>query len=155
MTRIWKAPHSGTRGNDCGVRHVWRTASLLPQEDIRVRVAFFAFIFSSIAELRSCLNYYMQRTHPSSRVPAKELARQLGPDWRTQRSWEVERWFERLPMYLLEEPKRQKVVAALSKTLKLLETGKLKANLAKWLAYRRGDGTVLTEPVMCDTKTRI
>lgn len=38
----------------------------------------------------------------------------------------MERWFERLPMYLLEEPKRQKVIKALSKTLALVEAGKLK-----------------------------
>lgn len=49
----------------------------------------------------------------------------IGEDWRTQRGWEVERWFERLPMYLLEEPKRQKVLKALSKALALAEIGKL------------------------------
>ena len=37
----------------------------------------------------------------------------------------VERWFERLPMYLLEEQKRQKVLKALHKTLTLLDGGKL------------------------------
>jgi hypothetical protein len=49
----------------------------------------------------------------------------IGEDWRTQRGWEVERWFERLPMYLLEEPKRQKVLKALSKALALAEIDKL------------------------------
>jgi hypothetical protein len=39
----------------------------------------------------------------------------------------IERWFERLPMYLLEEPKRKKVVQALAKALQLEETGKLKS----------------------------
>ena len=37
--------------------------------------------------------------------------------------WEYQRWFELLPMYLLEEPKRRKVVAALSEALKLAERG--------------------------------
>jgi len=37
----------------------------------------------------------------------------------------VERWFERLPMYLLEEPKRQKVLKALHKTLAMVETEEL------------------------------
>jgi hypothetical protein len=37
----------------------------------------------------------------------------------------LDRWFERLPMYLLEEPKRQKVLKALSKALELAEANKL------------------------------
>jgi hypothetical protein len=36
--------------------------------------------------------------------------------------WEAQRWFEQLPMYLLEDAKRKKVVAALQKALKLAET---------------------------------
>lgn len=56
---------------------------------------------------------------------AKKIAAEIGEDWRTQRGWEVERWFERLPMYLLEEPKRQKVFKALSKALELAESKKL------------------------------
>jgi hypothetical protein len=61
--------------------------------------------------------------HPSSRIAAKALAADLGEDWRSQRGWEVEGWFERLPMYLLEEPKRPKVVKALSNALALVEKG--------------------------------
>jgi hypothetical protein len=45
------------------------------------------------------------------------LAAEFGSDWRELRGWEIERWFERLPMYLLEEPKRRKVVKALTKAL--------------------------------------
>jgi hypothetical protein len=130
MARIWKERHNGTTpGNGHqsaeGVQRQAGNSRLLPRDDIMVRVASFTFRFSSIAELRSCLGYYAQRTHPTSRIPAKKLAAELGPDWRALRSWEIERWFERLPMYLLEEPKRQKVVAALSKALELVETGNL------------------------------
>lgn len=50
---------------------------------------------------------------------------ELGVGWRTLRGWDVERWFERLPMYLQEEPKREKVVKALSRALLLAESGKL------------------------------
>jgi hypothetical protein len=35
--------------------------------------------------------------------------------------WEAHRWLERLPMYLLEEPKRKKVVKALNQALILAE----------------------------------
>ncbi len=90
-----------------------------------VRVASFTFRFVSVEHLRECLAYFQQKTRPTSRVSAKKLASQLGDDWRTQRSWEVERWYERLPMYLLEEPKREKVVRALSQALQLIESGKL------------------------------
>jgi hypothetical protein len=76
--------------------------------------------------LRECQAYFQQKIHPSSRVSANNLEADIGKDWRAQRSWEIERWFERLPMYLLEEPKRQKVVKALGEALRLVETGKLK-----------------------------
>ena len=100
-------------------------ASLLPRHLIVVRVASFTFRFGTVKQLRECLAYYKLRTHPSSRIPAKTLAADLGEDWRELRGWEVERWFERLPMYLLEEPKRQKVIKALSKALALSEAKKL------------------------------
>jgi hypothetical protein len=81
----------------------------------------------SVEHLRDCLAYFQQKTRPSSRIPAKDLAADLGEDWRTQRGWEVERWFERLPMYLLEEPKRARVVKALEKAVQLVESGKLQS----------------------------
>lgn len=54
-----------------------------------------------------CLEYYSEKIHPSSR-----RSDTLGGD-----HWEFQRWFERLPMYLSEAPKRQKVVKALAKAL--------------------------------------
>jgi hypothetical protein len=90
-----------------------------------VEVVSFTFQFATVAQLRECIAYYETKTRPSSRIPAKELADDLGEDWREQRGWEVERWFERLPMYLLEEPKRQKVLKALNRALNLVESGKL------------------------------
>ncbi len=115
MARISKVPHTRHDGK----------ASLVPRHTIEVRVASFAFRFETAEQLRECIKYYARKTRPSSRVASKELAADLGEDWRALRGWDVERWFERLPMYLLEEPKRQKVLKALSKTLQLVETGKL------------------------------
>jgi hypothetical protein len=100
-------------------------APLVPRDVIVVRVASFAFRFESVERLRECIKYYEKKTRPSSRVAARTLAAELGEDWRELRGWDVERWFERLPMYLLEEPKRQKVLKALSKALALVEAGKL------------------------------
>jgi hypothetical protein len=111
------------------VARIWKeklgTANLAPREVVLVRVASFTFRFTTTKQLRDCIEYYERKTHPSSRISAKAIAADIGPDWRELRSWEVERWFERLPMYLLEEPKRQKVLKALHKTLALVETGKL------------------------------
>jgi hypothetical protein len=99
--------------------------SLLPCHVIVVRVASFAFRFESVERLRECIKYYEKKTRPSSRIAARTLAADLGKDWRELRGWDVERWFERLPMYLLEEPKRQKVLKALSRALALAESGEL------------------------------
>jgi hypothetical protein len=114
------------------VARIWKeklttfgTANLAPREVILVRVASFTFRFGTTKQLRDCSEYYERKTHPSSRISAKAIAADIGPDWRELRSWEVERWFERLPMYLLEEPKRQKVLKALHKTLAMVETGEL------------------------------
>ena len=114
------------------VARIWKeklttfgTAKLAPREVILVQVASFTFRFTTTKQLRDCIEYYERKTHPSSRMSAKAIAADIGPDWREWRSWEVERWFERLPMYLLEEPKRQKVLKALHKTLAMVETGKL------------------------------
>ena len=115
MARISKEPVKTLDGK----------SSLTPRHVIVVRVASFTFRFETSEQLRKCLEYYQQKTHPSSRIAPQALAAALGEDWRSQRGWEVERWFERLPMYLLEEPKRQKVVKALSDALTLIEKGKL------------------------------
>jgi hypothetical protein len=116
MARLSKTPIQEHNGK----------ANLAPRNLIVVRVASFAFRFESADRLRACLKYYEQKTRPSSRIAAGALAAELGEDWRQLRGWEVERWFERLPMYLLEEPKRQKVIKALSKALALVDAGKLK-----------------------------
>jgi hypothetical protein len=126
-------PHHGhARATLSVVARIWKeqlttfgTANLAPREVVLVRVASFTFRFTTTKQLRDCIEYYERKTHPSSRISAKAIAADIGPDWRELRSWEVERWFERLPMYLLEEPKRQKVLKALHKTLALVETGKL------------------------------
>ena len=76
--------------------------NLAPRHVIVVRVASFAFRFET-----------QLRPWPQT----------SGEHWRELRGWDVERWFERLPMYLLEEPKRQKVLKALCRAL--AETGKL------------------------------
>ena len=79
---------------------------------LMVHVASFTFHFFSVEQIRDCLAYYSQKIHSSSRVPIGAADH-----------WEVQRWFERLPMYLLEEPKRVKVVKALERALRVAESG--------------------------------
>src|SRR5437763_924885 len=82
------------------VARIWKeklttfgTANLAPREVILVRVASFTFRFGTTKQLRDCIEYYERKTHPSSRISAKAIAADIGPDWRELRSWEVERWF--------------------------------------------------------------
>jgi hypothetical protein len=69
------------------VARIWKerlttfgTANLAPREVILVRVASFTFRFTTTKQLRECIEYYEQKTHPSSRIPAKVIAADLGPD---------------------------------------------------------------------------
>src|SRR5258708_35146817 len=98
-------------------------ASLTPRHVIVVRVASFSFRFDTVERLRECIEYYEKKTRPSSRIPVKVLAAELGENWRAVRGWDVERWFERLPMYLFDEPKRPEVRKALSTALSVAGSG--------------------------------
>jgi hypothetical protein len=95
--------------------------SLIPRHAIVVYVASFKFGFGNLEQLKACIEYYSHKTHSTSRIPAKDLAADFGEDWRELRGWDIPRWFERLPMYLMEEPKRKKVLKALQEALELAE----------------------------------
>ena len=80
-----------------------------------VRVVQFTFVFHTIAQLRACVEFYQRKLHPSSRSTGHAQAVATGQvAWRL----EVERWYERLPLYLREEPKRVQVVSALEEALR-------------------------------------
>lgn len=64
---------------------------LMPDEVIIVGVASFVFRFKSVEQLTKCLKFFEKKIHPTSRVSAKQLATELGEDWRELRGWEVER----------------------------------------------------------------
>jgi hypothetical protein len=86
----------------------------IPAEVWFVKVSGFTFIFHNLDQLVACLDYYSSKTHPSSIISKDNLAADLGPNWREERGWGLPRWFERLPMFLLEPSKRKRVVAALT-----------------------------------------
>jgi hypothetical protein len=68
-----------------------------------VEVCGFTFQFQSLDQITEALAYFRQKTYPSSRLPDVTL----------EHYWQ--RWYERLPQWLFEEPKRQRVVAALQR----------------------------------------
>lgn len=94
-------------GIDSSTADQFRAPTLLQRQVYFVRVCSFTFEFHSIQQLQTCLDFYDQKIQPSSR-------RDIG----AADHWECERWFERLPLYLREEPKRQRVVKALREALK-------------------------------------
>jgi hypothetical protein len=115
MARIWTEPFDSARHRDemqdgspaAGITRYYRARTLEPHEVLFVRVAGFTFQFQSVDQLRACLEYYATKLHPTSRAPIVHDGDH----------WESQRWFERLPLFLREEPKRQKVVAALEEAL--------------------------------------
>jgi hypothetical protein len=135
MARIWTEPydpqrHQAPMAREVPVRgggphpaaRLSRTPTLERHRVILVRVASFTFVFHTPEELRACLAFYARKLHPSGRSAAAANAVASGNvAWRRH----VQRWHERLPLYLREEPKRLKVVAALSEALRRAETGEL------------------------------
>lgn len=80
---------------------------IAPEYVVFVRVCSFTFEFLSADQVKMYLEYYQQVVRPSSRLPV--YTGNFGGD-----HGEAQRWFERLPMYLLEKPKRRKVIKALT-----------------------------------------
>jgi len=123
MPRIWSEPYSSKRhaapmpahlgGGAARARH-HRSSTLFPHRVVLVNVCSFTFVFHSAEEIRACLDYYSRKVHPSSRSAAAAWAVARGEvTWR----WEVERWYERLPLYLRKETKRSRVIIALQRAL--------------------------------------
>ena len=120
MARIWKEAKGGRRYGDVPVEPVPRCArNLVNQEWICVKVCSFTFRFVTKEEIAEYIEFFQKKTHPSSRVPANML-----PDCNF-RHWHSQRWYERLPLFLQEEPKREKVLKALREALTMVEVGKL------------------------------
>ncbi len=118
MARIWKerfecTKHGGLPDASPDVvaqpARDWSSPTLISHYVVFVHVCSFTFRFDSKEQLQRVLQYYEQKIVPSSRLPQAALT---GCD-----HWEAERWFEKLPLFLREEPKRVKVVKALRDAL--------------------------------------
>lgn len=84
---------------------VIRDAKLDPTPAYFVEVCGFVFEFWSVAQIEAALNFYRDKVHPSTRMPT------WGEHDVTQR------WYERVPQYLQENGKREKVVKALERAI--------------------------------------
>jgi hypothetical protein len=87
-----------------------KSGGLAPYKVCLVEVCAFQFIFHSVLQVELCLDYYSRQTQPTSRLPVH--TQNLGGD-----HWETQRWFEKLPMFLLERSKRSKVISALKRAI--------------------------------------
>jgi len=87
--------------------------TVLPHHVVFVSVCSFTFRFDTKEQLERVLRYYEQKIVPSSRQPESVWGMRGGDHG------EAERWFERLPLFLREEPKRLKVIKALQDARKM------------------------------------
>ena len=117
--------------DDAQAKQHWRAPSLSGYKVCLVTVCGFTFTFHSVAQIQLCLDYYSREHHPSSRLPV--YSENLGGDHN-----ETQRWFEKLPQFLLEKSKRSRVVQTLQRALEEYtkvpgaETGKKLGCLYDW-----------------------
>jgi len=104
-----------------------RDAVLDPRPAYFVEVCGFTFEFWSIEQIKVALAFFEKRIHPSSRFskewnPWGLTPQQMAhgtprskwfPSFMETHRHECQRWYERLPQYLQERGKREKVVKAL------------------------------------------
>jgi hypothetical protein len=119
MARIWKEPWDSSPSRHAvdwspdgivdwspdalsSIEAHKKNPTLVPHESVFVHVCSFTFRFESLPQLERAIAYYERKTLPSSIIPTGVC-----------NSGEAQRWYERLPLFLREEPKRRKVVKAL------------------------------------------
>ena len=93
----------------------WRITRRAAHKVVFVRVCDFDFELHDRVQLDACVRYYSRKIRPSGRLPV--YTENLGGD-----HTETQRWFDRLPLYLREEPKRLKVLKALSHAFRVWDT---------------------------------
>lgn len=114
MSRHWREQTGGDK--------------LRPGSVFFVEVCGFTFRFGSIARLREALAFYRRKTHPTSRLPdpawVRREAQRDPAGYRKSidafiaaEHAVVQRWWERVPAYLQENGKRERVVKALERAL--------------------------------------
>ena len=87
-----------------------------------VHVCSFTFIFTTVTQIEEYRKHFAQKIRPASADGANrpiwrcadgtQLTRHPGDHWERQSRFDV------LPLYLFEEPKRQKIVKALERAIR-------------------------------------
>lgn len=114
MARFWKDQFDPDKHHNHMGRVDRQPSSLVRQWVYFVSVCGFTFEFHALSQVADCLKYYTEKVRPSSRGSMWTA----GGDRREARANLLHvRWCDRLPQYLLEEPKRQRVVKALERAL--------------------------------------
>jgi hypothetical protein len=116
MARLWHEPYTEEKARQLGI-HDYEGALVLGALGARwiyyVEVCKFTFAFFSVKMIQEYLDYYPHKLLPSSRGYHPPFSLGAPPavnsDGQTR--------FERLPLRLRKEPKRQKVVKALQRAL--------------------------------------
>jgi hypothetical protein len=108
MAKIWTEIYDSQRHHD-KMRDVTRISDISAEKYRRaptlqqypvyfVRVCNFTFEFHNLEQLKACLKFFSKKVRPSSMIRFTEADRKI--HWL---HWVAQRWFERLPMKLLEE----------------------------------------------------
>ena len=100
MARIWMEARSGNYHIPPGYNRSLASphaGTLITEKIMKVSVASFTFQFASVEQIRDYLAYYERKIHPSSTADIGSADQR-----------EAQRRFEKLPMYLLEEPNAPK-----------------------------------------------
>ena len=112
MARLWTEPLDLARHRDLmstnhigGIECTIPLDRLIEQKVYFIEAAGFTFQFTSLAQIQEALEFFEKRIHPSSRQADIVL----------EHYWQ--RWYERLPQWLFKEPRRLKVVAAMTRAL--------------------------------------
>jgi hypothetical protein len=122
MAQIWSETYDPERHQDkmrddsqipgVPVERYWRAPTLQRYPVYFVRVCGFTFEFHSIKQLGVGMAFFSKKVRPSSMIQFSESDQRI--HWLHRVS---QRWFERLPMQLLEERRRVMIVPALKKAL--------------------------------------
>src|SRR5262249_24833027 len=125
MARIWKEPYSVERDLECTGHwgHPSNLVTLRPRNTewmYFVEVCRFTFVFFSPAEINPYLEFYRKKGRGGRATfdPQGHYYSRWGGGPRNEHD-EWQSPFERLPLRLRKEPKRQKVVKALEQALEL------------------------------------
>ena len=113
MARFWKERYDPGRHRN----HMWRVEHprdrLVEYWVYFVAVCGFTFEFHSLDQLAACHAHYARKVRPSTREPMSVAWG--GDEGEARDNMLAYHWYDRLPQYLLGEPKRVLVAAALGR----------------------------------------